>query len=210
MKRIISILLTVLIVIGLTGCGKQQESEVKTDDLLGAYDLDNTFFSKVKEIVLMGGVTEPLIINNKHLPELNFSCDAEASYRVFNSDCKVTVLNSHICLQALFGKREYDRLTQDDLPIYKYITDKTYKWFEFIMDEFDIEGFYNWDIVASVYITNPELFINNFVDINSTIEDLKTGLLVNTKNPNSNINMPTLITDVNEFNNIIFKTWGNI
>jgi len=36
MKRIISILLTVLIVIGLTGCGKQQESEVKTDDLLNA------------------------------------------------------------------------------------------------------------------------------------------------------------------------------
>jgi len=36
MKKIISILLTVLIVIGLTGCGKNQESEVKTDDLLSA------------------------------------------------------------------------------------------------------------------------------------------------------------------------------
>ena len=80
-------------------------------NLLGAYDLDNNFFNKVKEIVLMGGITKPLIINNKHLPELNFSCDPEASHKIFNCGCKVTILNAHICLQAFFGKKEYERLT---------------------------------------------------------------------------------------------------
>jgi purine nucleosidase len=179
-------------------------------NLLGAYNLDNNFFNKVKEIVLMGGITKPLIINNKHLPELNFSCDPEASHKIFNSGCKVTILNAHICLQAFFGKNEYERLTQNDLPIYKYINTKTYKWFEFIMNEFGIDGFYNWDIVASVYITNPELFEVNFIDIHSTVDDLKSGLIINTKNPNSNINMPVLIKDVDKFNNIIFEAWSNL
>jgi purine nucleosidase len=179
-------------------------------NLLGAYNLDNNFFNKVKEIVLMGGITKPLIINNKHLPELNFSCDPEASHKIFNSGCKITILNAHICLQAFFGKNEYERLTQNDLPIYKYINAKTYKWFEFIMNEFGIDGFYNWDIVASVYITNPELFEDNFIDIHSKVDDLKSGLIVNTENINSNINMPTLIKDVDKFNNIIFETWSNI
>lgn len=179
-------------------------------NLLGAYNLDNSFFNKVKEIVLMGGVTKPLIINNKPLAELNFSCDPEASHKVFNSGCKVTILNAHICLQAFFGRNEYERLTKNDLPIYKYITSKTYKWFEFIMDKFGIDGFHNWDIVASVYMTNPDLFEDNFIDINSTVDDLKSGFIVNTKNPNSNINMPTLIKDVDKFNNIIFEAWGNV
>jgi inosine-uridine nucleoside N-ribohydrolase len=179
-------------------------------NLLGAYNLDNNFFNKLKEIVLMGGITRPLIINNKHLPELNFSCDPEASHKIFNSGCKTTILNAHICLQAFFGKKEYERLTKNDLPIYKYINSKTYKWFEFIIDEFGIDGFYNWDIVASVYITNPELFEDNFIDIDSTVDDLKTGLIVNTKNPNSNINMPISIKDVDKFNNIIFESWSNI
>jgi purine nucleosidase len=35
-------------------------------------------------------------------------------------------------------------------------------------------------------------------------------LIINSKNPNSNINMPTLIKDVDKFNNIIFELWSNI
>ena len=34
------------------------------------------FFEKVKEIVLMGGITEPLVFEKKVMNELNFSCAA--------------------------------------------------------------------------------------------------------------------------------------
>ncbi|SKC90856.1 nucleoside hydrolase [Maledivibacter halophilus] len=182
-------------------------------NLLGAYEIDSYFFENVKEIVLMGGITKPLIINNKNLDELNFSCDPEASYEVLSSKAKVTVLTGHICLQALFGEEEYKKLMNNDSKkIYRYIKNKTIHWFEFIMKEFGIKGFYNWDIVAALYITHPELFNKNIQNVISTSEDLKTGYLKidNSSNNGYKINIPTEIKDINRFNEIIFKAWGNV
>lgn len=182
-------------------------------NLLGAYDLDNSFFENLREIVLMGGITEPLIINGKNLDELNFSCDSEASYKVLSSNCKVTTLTGHICLQAFFGESEYTRLMEsEDVKVYKYIKDKTIKWFEFVMKEFGIKGFYNWDIVAALYITNPELFDENMQKVISTSEDLKKGYLKlgNIDSKNYEVNIPTKIKDIEKFNEIIFETWKNV
>jgi len=179
-------------------------------NLLGAYELDNAFFDKVKEIVLMGGITETLIINGKVMNELNFSCDAEAVKCVFSSKAKITILNAHICLQAFFGQNELKRLNNSDLKIFEYIKSKTLPWVEFIMKDYGTDGFNNWDIVASVFITHPELFENNFVHINSSVEDLETGMLICDKNKNSNINMPLIIKDVDKFNDLIFEAWSKV
>ena len=179
-------------------------------NLLGAYELDRDFFRKVKEIILMGGVTEPLIINGKLLSELNFSCDAEASYKVLNSGAKLTVITGHLCLQALFGEEEYRRLTENnDLNIFRYINAKTCHWFSFIKELFGIQGFYNWDIVAAVYLTNPGLFDENTVKLSSTVEDLKSGLL-KLSGSSCNINMPTTIKDKEGFNETVFSSWANV
>lgn len=182
-------------------------------NLYGAYQLDKNFFKKLKAIVLMGGITEPLIINGKKLDELNFSCDSEATYTVLSSNTKVTVLTGHICLQAFVEKDKFNKiLDSKPLKIYKYIKEKTMNWFEFVMGEFGIDGFYNWDAVAAVYITNPELFDENFQNIISTPEDLKIGLL-KIDNHSSNgykINIPTKIKDIDRFNKIIFHSWENI
>lgn len=182
-------------------------------NLYGAYELDKDFFSNIKEIVLMGGITEPLIINGKNLDELNFSCDAEAAHIVLSSGAKVTVLTAHICLQAIFRKEEYERLMNSpSISIYQYIKQKTLPWFEFVMEEFAIDGFYNWDVVAAVYITHPELFNENYLTIQSTPEDLKCGYLkVSEVCLNSySVNIPTFIKDINEFNEVIFSTWKNV
>ena len=102
-------------------------------NLYGAYLLDNSFFTKVKEIVLMGGVTEPLIIKEKIMNELNFASDAAAAYVVLSSECKVTVLTGHICLQAFFGEKEFNRLMNDDsIEAYRYIKNKSYKWYKYL------------------------------------------------------------------------------
>lgn len=182
-------------------------------NLLGAYELDNTFFTNLKEIVLMGGITEPLIINGKNLDELNFSCDPEASYRVLSSNVKVTVLTGHICLQALFGENEYKKLIKNDtINIYQYIKNKTIDWFEFIMDQFGIKGFYNWDIVAAIYITHPELFDENIQKVISTPENLNKGYLKidSLAQEFYEVNIPTQIKDTDKFNDAIFKAWKNV
>lgn len=181
-------------------------------NLYGAYNIDKGFFRKVKEIVLMGGITEPLIINGKNLDELNFSCDPEATYTVLSSEAKVTVLTGHICLQAFFGEREFERLMNDDSIVsYKYIKDKAYDWYMFIMQEFCINEFYNWDVVAAMYITNPDLFDENIKLISSTPKDLSTGLLkIGSGNESYKVNIPTTIKDIDLFNETIFNSWKNL
>ncbi|KXZ39936.1 Inosine-uridine nucleoside N-ribohydrolase [Alkalithermobacter thermoalcaliphilus JW-YL-7 = DSM 7308] len=180
-------------------------------NLYGAYEIDNNFFKNLKQIVLMGGITKPLIINGKNLDELNFSCDPKASLKVLSSGIKVTTLDAHICLQAFFGEKEYERLTNSNIPIYKYINDKTKYWFNHVMKEFEIKGFYNWDIVSAVYITNPELFEDNFVSIVSTEDDLSRGYLKISSSPcGYTVNIPSKIKDIDLFNEIIFKAWANV
>jgi purine nucleosidase len=182
-------------------------------NLLGAYEFDNNFFNNLKQIVLMGGITNPLIINGKLLDELNFSCDPEATFKVLNSGCNITVMTGHICLQAFFGKSELERvLNNDSHCIYKYISKSATNWYKFIMNEFGIEGFYNWDIVSAVYITHPELFDKNVLNIASTEDDLKSGFLKFSESSSNayKVNAPTTIKDVSLFNEVIFKAWENI
>jgi purine nucleosidase len=103
-------------------------------------------------------------------------------------------------------------LSRNSHNIYKYISESASNWYRFIMNEFGIEGFYNWDIVAAVYITHPELFDENILSINSTMDDLKHGYLklsddiVNAYR----VNIPTAIKDISLFNEVIFKAWENI
>jgi purine nucleosidase len=182
-------------------------------NLLGAYEFDNNFFGNLKQIVLMGGILRPLIINGKLLDELNFSCDPEATLKVLSSNCIVTVINGHICLQAFFGKKQLERLICKDSPnIYQYIYKNVSDWYKFIMNEFGIEGFYIWDTVAAVYITHPELFDENILNINSTVDDLKRGFLKpsDTITGSCRVNIPTTIKDISLFNEIVFKAWKNI
>lgn len=182
-------------------------------NLYGAYLLDNDFYKKIKEIVLMGGLTKPLIINGKNLNELNFSVDNEASHNVLHSGAKVTTMTGHICLQAEFKKEEYERLMDNkDIPSYVYIKENSYAWFEYFRELFNTEGFFNWDIVSAIYITNPELFDDNFESIVSDVEDLKTGFLrIDESNEKgSKINIPTMIKNVKLFNELVFEAWSNV
>ncbi len=182
-------------------------------NLYGAYQIDPSFYQKVKAIVLMGGVTKPLIIKGKQLNELNFSVDHEASHHVLHSGAKITVMTGHICLQAEFKKEEYSRLMENKtIASYKYIKKQSYAWFEYFKELFSTEGFFNWDIVSGVYVTNPALFDDNFQYIVSTEEDLKTGFLkIDEENKlGTKINIPKKINDINQFNEIIFESWKNV
>ena len=182
-------------------------------NLYGAYLLDQDFYKKVKEIVLMGGVTKPLIINGKQLNELNFSVDNEASHNVLHSGAKVTVMTGHICLQAEFKKEEYSRLMENKtIASYKYIKKQSYAWFEYFKVLFSTEGFFNWDIVSGVYVTNPELFADHNTTIVSTVDDLKKGFLKidEESKTGTRINIPKEIINISLFNEIIFDSWKNV
>lgn len=178
-------------------------------NLYGAYLLDDKFFTYVKEIVIMGGIQKPLVINNKIMNELNFASDASAAYHVLKYGENVTVVTGHLCLQALFGKETYDELMENPSnEVFKYIREKTLPWFNFIGPKYDVEGFYNWDVVAAVYLTNPEIFQDDVEIISSEEEDYKTGLLKTSSDKvGYKVNIPKSIVDMKKFNSLVFEAW---
>ena len=182
-------------------------------NLYGAALIDPGFFDKVQQIVLMGGILEPLLINGHQVDELNFSSDPEATFQVLKSSASSTVITGHLCLNALFGQREFQRLeSEEKSPIYGYIYENSKPWAEFFDSAFSCGGFYNWDVVAGVYTTQPELFQDNVEWVVSTADDLISGLLKvdHSKSQGYQLNIPNRIHDINKFNDLVFETWKNV
>ncbi|SHH65673.1 Inosine-uridine preferring nucleoside hydrolase [Sporobacter termitidis DSM 10068] len=146
-------------------------------NLYSACQLDRDFFDYTAEIVLMGGITEELTINGRILDELNFSCDPAAADCVLRSG-KASSITGNNCLKAYFTVNEFrQRLEGNSRPIARYIFDKCFYWFENMTRRFNIDGFYNWDVVAAAYLAEPGLFKDNPQYLTSGPQQLKSGIL---------------------------------
>lgn len=177
-------------------------------NLQGAYKKDNTFFEKVKEIVLMGGITSPLIFEKKQMNELNFSCDAKAAHTVLTKGRNVSVITGNNCLKVLFTRAEYkERLLNRKEEIAAFIREKTDYWFDDNEEGYGIQGFYNWDVTAGAYLMHPELFEGKKYKMDISEEDLKTGYLrAVSEGENCSLNLPE-IGEEEPFRKNIYSTW---
>jgi len=147
-------------------------------NLQGAYEYDRDFFNHVKEIVLMGGITEPLVFAKKNMDELNLSCDPKASYNVLQHGKNVSVITGNNCLKVLFTRAEYCwRLCRSKQPVARYIRDETDYWFDDNQNHYGIPGFYNWDVTAAAYLMYPQLFNDHDMQFQLSTEDLQRGYL---------------------------------
>lgn len=179
-------------------------------NVYGAYCLDHHFFEKVKEIVLMGGITSPLVFEKKVMDELNFSCDPQASFGVLTKGRNVSVITGNNCLKVLFTKEEYKReLSARDRRIAKYILEGTDYYFGYNSGDYGIDGFYNWDVTAAVYLMHPELFTDRRKRFDFSQEDLKTGFLRESTEGQWMCNLPE-IGDETPFKQNIYDTWMNV
>ncbi|WP_251860454.1 nucleoside hydrolase [Clostridium sp. Marseille-Q2269] len=180
-------------------------------NLYGAYLYDENFYKNVKSIVLMGGITKPLMISGVQVKELNLSCDYEASYSVLTSGADITILDGHVTLQALFREKELNLLKNSSNKILRSAYNEIEPWFNSMEKTFNIKGFCNWDAAAAMYITNKELFNENFVYINPNMEKLKSGMItLNKDNEGFKVNMPNNIIDVDKFNSILIENWAKL
>lgn len=177
-------------------------------NIYGAYLKDNDFFNKIKEICLMGGITEDLIINGKLMKELNFACDPKASYFVLKNAKNLSIATGNNCLSAFFSHKEHEkRLRDSSLEIAKYIYRKTNYWYEY-MKRYDLEGFYNWDVVSAAYILDRTLFEDNYVVINPDETSLEEGRLFGTGD-NIRVNLPKIV-DTRVFEENIYKAYFSV
>ena len=147
-------------------------------NLKGAYERDSHFFEKVKEIVLMGGITSPLVFEKKVMDELNFSCDPPAARTVLTKGRNISVITGNNCLKVLFTKQEYrERFSEKENRAAAEIMEKTDDWFRYNDEGYGIHGFYNWDVTAAAYLMHPELFADNVKCLCVSEQDLETGYL---------------------------------
>ncbi|MEF9839719.1 MAG: nucleoside hydrolase [Lachnospiraceae bacterium] len=176
-------------------------------NLKEAYKKDADFFNQVKEIVLMGGITSPLIFQKKQMNELNFSCDPKAAYLTLTKGHHVSVITGNHCLKVLFTKNEYKKELADiHNPMACYIKKETNDWFGYNEMDYGIDGFYNWDVTAAVYLMHPELFIDHHLKFQLSQADLRTGFLRMDLNGSHRIHTPE-IKKSELFKQNIYEHW---
>ncbi len=179
-------------------------------NLYGAWKHNPKFFQQLKKIVLMGGITEPLIFAKRQMDELNFSCDPLATYTILTSETDVAVITGNNCLKVLFTREEYERRFADtSKEIVGFIKKETDYWFDNNMDDYGIPGYYNWDAIAAAYLMHPELFQVEKTDFLLSVEDLKTGKLTASNEgmeKNCTLEVP-VIDDAEVFTKNIYDTW---
>lgn len=178
-------------------------------NLHGAYLKDKSFFEKVSEVVLMGGVTEPLVINGKLMAELNFACDPLAAQCVLSNGRNVAVATGNNCLAAYFTREGYNRrLKQSELPAARYIHEKTAYWYDYMKEQFELDGFFNWDVVAAAYIMDIRLFDENETAITPTVESLQEGFLIGSGN-DIKVKLPRIM-DPASFEEAVYAAYLNV
>lgn len=147
-------------------------------NLYGAYLLDNTLFEKVKEIVLMGGYTAPVLYHDFHLEELNFSVNPEAAACVLNRGRNVSILTGNNTLEPSYlPQEEFLRKMHGGSDAARYIADKCGYRFDDQGNRYGNPISYCWDVVATVYLLHPELYEDHIVDCFVTEHGMHAGWL---------------------------------
>lgn len=179
-------------------------------NIYGAALQNPDFFSQVKQIVLMGGITAPLVFAKQTMDELNFSCDPAAALAVLQGNTVVATMTGNNCLKVLFTRDEYcRRLTDESNPAVRFILEKTGYWFDDNINNYGIQGFYNWDVASAVYLMHPELFAENPTALALSEQDLQRGFLRKADEgqaANCTVYLPE-IQDEAGFRNTVYECW---
>ena len=148
-------------------------------NLLGAARRDPEFFSHVRTISLMGGVTGPLVVGGRPMGELNFSCDPQAALAVLSRGRNVAVATAQNCLDSYFPAEEFRRrLAQSDAPAARLLPAALEGWFQVYQRDWGLPGFVNWDVMAAAWLVHPELFLPGDSVITPSESSLSRGELL--------------------------------
>lgn len=173
-------------------------------NLYGAYLLDNSFFSRVKEIILMGGYTAPVLYHNRHLEELNFSVNPEAAACVLQHGRNISILTGNNTLgPSYLPKEEFAEKMGGS-----YIGEKCGYRFDDQKKRYGSAISYCWDVVAAVYLLHPELYEDQFCHCFVTFRGMHSGWLgVTEEAPDTCLlNLPE-VKDLEKYRQEMYAGW---
>lgn len=167
-----------------------------------AYKLDNNLLKKIRDLVIMGGITEPLIINDKAMNELNMSVSADSSFNVLRNAVKPTILTGNTCLSSKLYIDEINSIINSFSNNSMYLYENCKDWVKFHSTDYEVDFIIVWDLLTAVYMTNPEIFKTENYAVNIDKENLKSGFIEKNSTGKQSINIP-MINDREKYINIV-------
>lgn len=180
-------------------------------NLYGAYLLDNNIFSKVKEIVLMGGYTAPVLYHGFHLEELNFSVNPKAAACVLNHGRNISILTGNNTLAPSYlPKEEFLKILESGSDGARYIAEKCGYRFDVLGNRYGDPISYCWDVVAAVYLLHPELYEDAPTHCFITEHGMHSGWLGMTEQARDTVllNLP-VVKDLAAYRQEMYAGWLN-
>ena len=164
-------------------------------NLYDAYMIDNEIGEKLNSVVLMGGITGDLYFGDKIMKELNFSVCPKGAEVAIKKYKNVSILTGNRCMDVEFGTNELDKVKALGNNIKnEFIINKIEKWMREFKEKYNYDSIVLWDVIAAIYLMNPDMFRDDFMSVVSTEEDLFEGRLVEGEST-ARINIPVVLDD---------------
>ena len=164
-------------------------------NLYDAYMIDNEIGEKLNSVVLMGGITGDLYFGDKIMKELNFSVCPKGAEIAIKKYKNVSILTGNRCMDVEFGINELDKVKALGNNIKnEFIINKIEKWMREFKEKYNYDSIVLWDVIAAIYLMNPDMFRDDFMSVVSTEEDLFEGRLVEGISA-ARINIPVVLDD---------------
>lgn len=164
-------------------------------NLYDAYMIDNEIGEKLNSVVLMGGITGDLYFGDKIMKELNFSVCPKGAEVAIKKYKNVSILTGNRCMDVEFGINDLERVKSLGSNIKnEFIINKIEKWMREFKEKYNYDSIVLWDVIAAIYLMNPDMFRDDFMSVVSTEEDLFEGRLVEGISA-ARINIPVVLDD---------------
>lgn len=164
-------------------------------NLYDAYMIDNEIGEKLNSVVLMGGITGDLYFGDKIMKELNFSVCPKGAEVAIKKYKNVSILTGNRCMDVEFGINELDKVKALGNNIKnEFIINKIEKWMREFKEKYNYDSIVLWDVIAAIYLMNPDMFRDDFMSVVSTEEDLFEGRLVEGESA-TRVNIPIVLDD---------------
>lgn len=150
-----------------------------TTNIRAAAEKCPDFWNKVKAISFMGGITEPLIVGDKPMDELNLSIDWRSSLDILRNAKNISIATAHNCLDSYFKRTElHEFAAKNPGKLADFLCSELGYWYDLHESYWNLDGIVNWDVMAAVQLVHPEFFDLNETQISPDEETFHKGLLI--------------------------------
>lgn len=139
---------------------------------------EEEFMDNLSDLIIMGGTLKFRPFS--FFGEFNFHLDAKAAALVCTTPIHKTLITMDVCSQTVFQQQHLNKLKQKTTIVSKYLMKIIPHWLELNKKIFwRAKGFFPWDVVAALYLTDDHLFDRNPYTLSIRETGVRSGSIQN-------------------------------